>query len=114
MKSKNTKSTNTSEPRSRKFQPTHNNILVKPFEEADKIGSIWIPDQAKHPLNQGEILAIGPTVTQITGYEFQVGDIVIFNMHAESRVKVDDEMLFVLSDDQILLRAHKSVFKKKA
>lgn len=121
MKSKNTKSTNTSEPRSREFKPTFNNLLIKPFEEADKIGIIIIPDSAKHPLNQGEVLAVGPSANEgldITGTtpmeRFAVGDIVIFNMHSESRVKVDDEMLFVLAVTEVLLKAPKSAFKNKA
>lgn len=111
MKSKNTKSTSTSAPRLHKFLPTYNNILIQPYEEADKIGSFFIPDSAKHPLNQGEIIAIGPDVNQ-DNVRFWVGDIVIFNMHSESRVIVDAEMLFVLSADQILLRADKKAFKK--
>lgn len=94
-----------------KFKPTFNNLLVKPFEEADKIGRFYIPDSAKHPLNQGEILAIGPNVNnEELDTAFLIGDIIVFNMHSESRVTVDGEMLFVIPAEQVLLRAAKSDF----
>lgn len=92
---------------SRAFKPTGTNILIEPFEEAEQIGRIIIPDSARHPLNQGTILAVGPDVPEVPNYAnaFKVGDVVIWSMHAESRVKIDEKMLFVLPYDQVMLKA---------
>lgn len=93
---------------SRAFKPTGTNILIEPFEEAEQIGRIIIPDSARHPLNQGTVLDMGADVP--LSFSLQVGDVVIWSMHAENRVKIDDKMLFVLAYDQVMLRASKADF----
>lgn len=37
-------------------------VLIIPNEKADKIGSIWLPEQSKHDRNTGLVVLIGEDV----------------------------------------------------
>lgn len=92
------------------FKPTFSNLLVMPFEDDGRVGSLYLPDSAKRTLNQGEVLAVGPTVSEESNGWFDVGDIVVFNQHTESRIQFDRQMYFIVPSDQVLAKCHKSEF----
>lgn len=87
----------------KKFQPHGCTLLCKPIESAEKSkGGIIIPEQARNPLNQGVILSIGD---QLSDEDWRVGQVVMWTQHAESKLRIDDIQLILVTVDSILLKS---------
>lgn len=82
--------------------PVNDRVIVRHLKREEKIGSIYVPDNAKEKPVTGEVLAVGPgTRNRETGVlipveQCQVGDIVVFGKYAGTEIEVDNEMLLVL------------------
>jgi co-chaperonin GroES (HSP10) len=99
------------------FIPTGNNILLEEIKDAEKIGSIWLPDTVRKPVNQGWIVALGEDVevrgslrtSLSTGEQsenpngLKVGDIVVFPLHTEHRMEVDRRKFIIINQNDVLL-----------
>ena len=90
-----------------KIRPLHDRVLVKRVEEERTTASgIVLPDSAAEKPNRGEIIAAGPGKTNEKGETrpmgVNVGDQVLFNQYAGSKVKVEDEELLMMGEDDIL------------
>ena len=90
-----------------KIRPLHDRVLVKREEEERKTASgIVLPDSATEKPNRGEIVAAGPGKSNDKGEVRQigvnVGDNVLFNQYAGTKVKVEDEELLMMGEDDIL------------
>ena len=89
------------------FKPLHDRIAIKPHTEEEKTsGGIIIPDTAKEKPMRGEVVAVGSGVRDQSGklvpLEVKVGDKVLFGKYAGSVIKVDNEELLVMREDDIL------------
>ena len=89
------------------IRPLSDKIVVKVMEDADQTtGGIFIPDSAKEKPQKGEVIAVGPGKTLEDGkkeeMEVKVGEIVLFAKYAGTDVKLNDEMLKILSVKDIL------------
>lgn len=111
------------------IKPVYDRIVIRKIEQPDKSkGGIFFPDTSKSPSQIGEVIAVGPgrnidapggyRVLQPAGsyadkerYEVKVlrpemqckvGDFVIFGKYAGADVKIGNEEIFLLREDEIL------------
>jgi len=89
-----------------KFRPLHDRVLIKRVEEEVTSGGIVIPDNAKEKPSRGEILAIGTGKVlnngEVRPLDVKVGDKVLFGKYAGTDVKVDNEDLVVMREEDIM------------
>lgn len=88
------------------IRPLHDKVLIKRLEEEKTTASgLIIPDSASEKPSKGEVLAVGKGKTNSNGnviaLEVKVGDTVLFGQFAGSEVKVDNETLLIMSEDDI-------------
>jgi chaperonin GroES len=90
-----------------KFRPLHDRVLVRRIEEDTKTsGGIIIPDTAKEKPMQGEVVAVGPGGRDESGkvvpLDVKVGDRVLFGKWSGTEVKIDNEELLIVKENDIL------------
>ena len=90
-----------------KLKPLYDRVLVRRIDSEDKTkGGIIIPDSAKEKPLEGEIVAAGKGKILDNGdtrsMSVKVGDRVLFSKYAETEVKVEDETLLLLREDDLL------------
>lgn len=90
-----------------KIRPLHDRILIKRIEtQEDKKGAIIIPDTAKEKPQEGEIMAVGSGKVLEDGkkqpLEVKVGDKVLFSKYAGTEVRVDDQEMLMMREDDVL------------
>ena len=86
--------------------PLHDRVLVRRFEtESESVGGIIIPDNAKEKPSQGTVLAAGPGKYDSSGTfvptTVVVGDTVLFAKGAGLKVKIDDEELVMITENEL-------------
>ena len=89
------------------LRPLHDRVIIKRLDQESKTASgIIIPDAAAEKPDQGEVLAVGPGKRDETGklnpLDVNVGDRVLFGKYAGQTVKVDNEELIVMREDDIM------------
>jgi len=89
------------------IRPLSDKIVVKVLEDADQTsGGIFIPDSAKEKSQKGEVIAVGPGKILDSGereaMEVKVGNKVLFAKYAGTDVKLNDEVLKILSEKDVL------------
>jgi len=89
------------------IRPLHDRVLVRRVEEEKKTpGGIVIPDTAAEKPMQGEVVAAGNGKIQDNGeiraLEVKKGDKVLFGKYSGTEVKVDNEDLLVMREDDIM------------
>jgi chaperonin GroES len=89
-----------------KIRPLQDRVVVRRKEEETKTaGGIVLPGSAAEKPAQGEVLAVGPGRISENGdkrpVDLKVGDTVVFGKYASNTVKVDDEELLILSENEI-------------
>jgi len=90
-----------------KLRPLGDKILLKRVEAESKTKSgIVLPETAKEKPKRGTVIAVGDGKLLDSGEraKFQVkkGDEVIFASYAGTEIKVDNEELLILSEDEVL------------
>ena len=90
-----------------KLRPLHDRVIVKRVEEERTTpGGIVIPDSATEKPIRGEVLAVGNGKILDSGeqraLDLKVGDKVLFGKYSGTEVKVDDEELLVMREDDIM------------
>lgn len=89
------------------IRPLHDRIVVKRIEPTHtSAGGIVIPDSAAERPDQGEVIAVGPGKRSSDGalqpMSVKVGERVLFGKYAGQTVKINDEELLVLREDEVL------------
>jgi chaperonin GroES len=89
------------------LKPLGDRIVIKPLEQGEeKRGGIIIPDTAKEKPEKGEVLAVGPGKMLDNGTrvapEIKKGDRVLFGKYAGTEVKVDDQELMIVREEDVL------------
>ena len=92
-----------------KLQPMGNRLVVKPMQSEEKTKSgIYLPDTAKEKPQEGKVIAVGPGKVTDEGkripMEVEVGDIIIYARYGGSEIKIDDEELIIMREDDILAK----------
>ncbi len=89
------------------IRPLHDRVIVRRIEETEQVrGGIIIPDTAKEKPQQGEVIAVGEGKRDKDGkripLDVKPGDRVLFGKYSGTEVKIDDEELLILREDEIL------------
>ena len=89
------------------IRPLHDRVIVRRMdEEKTSPGGIVIPDSATEKPVKGEVLAIGKGKLLENGdvrqLDVKVGDKILFGKYSGTEVKVDDEELLVMREDDVM------------
>jgi len=89
------------------IRPFHDRVIVRRIEEGEQVrGGIIIPDTAKEKPQEGEVVAAGEGKYREDGsrqtLDVKVGDRVLFGKYSGSEVKIDNEELLIMREDEIL------------
>ena len=89
------------------LKPLQDRIVIKVIEDTEQTsGGIFIPDSAKEKPQKGEVVAVGKGKTLDSGekdeMEVQVGDIVLYTKYAGTEIKLDNQLLKVMSIKDVL------------
>lgn len=90
-----------------KLKPLGDHVIVKPSkpEEVTKSGII-LPSNSNEKPEQGEVIAVGPGKFDEDGermpMDVKVGDRVVFKKYAPDEIKIDNEEVYVMSQDDIV------------
>lgn len=97
-----------------KIRPVGDKIVVKRVAANDRTsGGIIIPEMAREKTNRGKVVAVGDG-TPAGGYAAKVsgekvplcvkpGDEIIFGSYSGSEIKLDNEDLLIISQDDVLV-----------
>ncbi len=90
-----------------KIRPLQDRVVIKRLEEEQTTsGGIVIPDSAAEKPQRGTITAVGNGKVLDNGEtrapEVKVGDTVLFGKFSGTEIKVDDEELLVMREEDIL------------
>ena len=90
-----------------KIRPLHDRVVCRRIEQEEQIrGGIIIPDTAKEKPQEAEIVAVGPGKLQEDGkrqpMDVKKGDKVLVGKYSGSEIKIGDEDLVILREDEIL------------
>ncbi len=88
-------------------KPLHDRILVKRIEEKEIVkGGIIIPDTAKEKPMEGEVIAVGPGKILEDGkrsnMDVKKGDRILFGKYSGTDIKIGDEELVIMREDDVL------------
>jgi chaperonin GroES len=88
--------------------PLHDRVIVKRIEEKESVkGGIIIPDSAKEKPMEGEVLAVGPgrrEKGELHPLDVKVGDRVLFGKYSGTEIKVENEEVLILREEEILAK----------
>ena len=89
------------------IKPLADRVVIKVIEDTDQTsGGIFIPDSAKEKPQKGEVIAVGSGKRNDKGerdaLEVKVGDIVLYEKYAGSEMKIDGQVVKILSEKDIL------------
>ena len=88
--------------------PLHDRVVVRRIEEKESIkGGIIIPDSAKEKQQEGEIIAVGSGKREkgeVIPLDVKPGDRVLFGKYSGTEIKIDDEELLILREEEILAK----------
>jgi len=95
----------------KRFQPVGATLLCEPIVAKEKTeGGIIIPEVCRNPLNQGKVIAVGDGLDE----QEWLHKIVMWTQHAESKLRIDDLSLAIVSLDNLVLRERVSAQGKEA
>jgi chaperonin GroES len=89
------------------IRPLHDRVVVKRLEQQEQVrGGIIIPDTAKEKPQEAEVIAVGPGKINDDGkrapMDVKKGDRVLIGKYSGSEIKIDDEELVIVREDEIL------------
>jgi chaperonin GroES len=89
------------------IRPLHDRVVVKRLEQKEQVrGGIIIPDTAKEKPQEAEVIAVGPGKLNDEGkrapMDVKKGDRVLIGKYSGSDIKIDEEELVIVREDEIL------------
>ena len=88
--------------------PLHDRVIVKRIEDKETVrGGIIIPDSAKEKPQEGEVIAVGAGKREKgerIPLDVKPGDRVLFGKYSGTEIKVEDEDLLILREEEILAK----------
>jgi chaperonin GroES len=91
-----------------KVRPLGDKILVKRAEAEGKTeAGIYLPESAKDKPREGKVIALGSgrlnkETGEYTPFSVKKGDRVIFTSYSGTEIKIDEDELMIMSEDDIL------------
>jgi len=88
------------------IRPLRDRVIVRRIAEGEQArGGIIIPDTAREGPPEGEIVAVGEGKYRLDGVrqslDVRVGDRVLFSEYSGSEIKLDEEELLIMREDEI-------------
>ena len=88
-------------------KPLHDRVIVRRLEDNEQMrGGLYIPDTAKEKPQEGEVIAVGAGKVKEDGsrqtLDVKAGDRVLFGKYSGSEIKIDNEELLIMREDEIL------------
>ena len=89
------------------IRPLHDRVVVRRIDaETTSAGGIIIPDNAQEKPIQGEVVAVGDGALFDNGerrpLDLKVGDRVLFGKYSGTEVKLGDEELLVMREEDVI------------
>ncbi len=89
------------------IRPLHDRVVVRRIDaETTSAGGIIIPDNAQEKPIQGEVVAVGDGALLDNGerrpLDLKVGDRVLFGKYSGTEVKLGDEELLVMREEDVI------------
>ena len=89
------------------IRPLHDRVVVKRIEQKETVrGGIIIPDTAKEKPQEAEVVAVGPGKINDDGkrspMDVKKGERILIGKYSGSEIKLDEEELVILREDEIL------------
>jgi len=89
------------------IRPLHDRVVVRRIEQKETVrGGIIIPDTAKEKPQEAEVVAVGPGKINDDGkrspMDVKKGDHVLIGKYSGSEIKIDEEELVIVREDEIL------------
>jgi chaperonin GroES len=89
------------------IRPLHDRVLIRRKEEENKsAGGIILTDSAKEKPMEGEVIAVGNgkilSDGSIRSLDVKVGEVVLFGKYTGTEVKLDNEQLLVMREEDIM------------
>jgi chaperonin GroES len=89
------------------IRPLQDRVVVKRIEQEEQVrGGIIIPDTAKEKPQQAEVVAVGPGKINDDGkrnpVDVKSGDRILIGKYSGSEIRIDDQELVILREDEIL------------
>lgn len=89
------------------IRPLHDRVVIRRMEEErTSSGGIMIPDSATEKPIQGEVIAVGKGKSldngDVRSLDVKVGDRVLFGKYSGTEVKVSDEEVVLMREDDIM------------
>ena len=90
-----------------KIRPLHDRLIVRRWdEEKTSPGGIVIPDSATEKPAKGEVVSVGNGKLlengEVRPLDVKAGDKILFGKYSGTEVKVDDEELLVMREDDVM------------
>ena len=90
-----------------KIRPLHDRLIVRRWdEEKTSTGGIIIPDSATEKPAKGEVVSVGNGKIlengEVRALDVKAGDKILFGKYSGTEVKVDDEELLVMREDDVM------------
>jgi chaperonin GroES len=89
------------------IRPLYDRVVVRRIEQKETMqGGLYIPDSAKEKPQEGEVVAIGKGKRledgKLVPLDVQVGDRILFGKYSGSDIKLDNEELLIMREDEVL------------
>jgi chaperonin GroES len=89
------------------IRPLHDRAVIRRVEEErTSSGGILIPDSATEKPSRGEVIAVGNGRVLENGdvrpLDIKVGDTVLFGKYSGNEIKIGDDELVVMREDDIM------------
>lgn len=89
------------------IRPLHDRVIIKRMEEElTSPGGIVIPDTAAEKPIRGEVVAVGKGKVlengDVRALDLKVGDKVLFGKYSGTEVKIDDQELLVMREEDVV------------
>jgi chaperonin GroES len=90
-----------------KIRPLQDRVVIRRMEEErTSAGGIVLPDSATEKPAQGEVIAVGNGKVMSSGdvrpLDVKPGDTVLFGKYSGNEVKIEDETLLVMREEDIM------------
>jgi chaperonin GroES len=88
-------------------RPLNDRVLLRRLEQEEVVrGGIIIPDTAKEKPQEAEVMGVGPGKLDESGKrvpcEVKKGDRVLIGKYSGTEIKIDNEELVIVREDEIL------------
>jgi len=89
-----------------KFRAVQDRIIVTRFEESEKVGGLFVPDESKEKPAKGVVVAVGPgkwVNGSLQKPSVEVGEKVAFGKFSGAEIQIGFEHFLVLREEDLFL-----------